>query len=209
MIHVLRSIFFSIFLIGTSGIASDESNEISYTEAGPIFILRSHDQKVSNLLANEGDTLQTAIRDSLKRKINSVFDFNELSKIALGTHWGEITKKEREKFVTIFGGIIQEQNFDTFLTYYRDGKLNYEKENINGKFATVNASVPLKRGSVSIEYLMHIVNEKWRIYDVKIDSVSTAEGNRKRYERYIKKHSYEKLILQLEKQLDRLMKARD
>ena len=75
MIHVLRSIFFSIFLIGTSGLASNESNEISYTEAGPIVILRSHDQKVSNLLANEGDTLQTAIRDSLKRKINSVRTF--------------------------------------------------------------------------------------------------------------------------------------
>ena len=88
MIHVLRSIFFSIFLIGTSGIASNESNEISYTEAGPIVILRSHDQKVSNLLANEGDTLQTAIRDSLKRKINSVFDFNELSKIALEVRTG-------------------------------------------------------------------------------------------------------------------------
>ena len=209
MIHVLRSIFFSILLIGTSGLAINEPKEISYTEPGPIIALRSHDEKVSSLLANEGDTLQTVIRDSLKRKINSIFDFNELSKIALGTHWEKITKKEKEKFVTVFGGIIQEQNFDTFLTYYRDGKLNYEKENIDGKSATVNASVPLKRGSVNIEYLMHVVDKNWRIYDVKIDSVSTAEGNQKRYERYIKKHSYEKLILQLEKQLDRLMNTRN
>ena len=209
MNHVLRTIYFSIFLIVGSTLVSSNASELSQPPIGPIASLLAHDKKVSILLENQGDTLQTVISDSLKLRINSIFDFNELSKLALGTHWEQITEQDNEKFINTFSAIIREQNFDTFLNYYRDGKLNYEKEHVDGKTATVDASAPLKRGSVSIQYSMHVVDKTWRIYDVTIDSVSTAEGNRKRYDRYIKKHSYNKLILQLGKQLDRLKQTRE
>ncbi|MEE3234173.1 MAG: ABC transporter substrate-binding protein [Candidatus Latescibacterota bacterium] len=204
MKHVLRTIFFSIFLSVATKATSSEVDELSQPLTGPITSLKAHDEKVRNLLKDQGDTLNTVIRDTLKLRINSIFDFKELSKLALGTHWEQITEQEKKQFVNTFSAIIREQNFDTFLTYYRDGKLNYDEEYVDGETATVNASVPLKRGSVSIAYSMHVVDKTWQIYDVAIDSASTAEGNRKRYDRYIRKHSYEKLILQLEKQLDRL-----
>jgi len=201
---VLQTICFSLFLtLSTNAIAS-ELTELHRSLESPIATLRAHDDKVRELLEDQGDSLKIVVRDSIKLRINSIFDFKELSKLALGNHWESITKQEKEQFTDIFGSIIREQNFDTFLNYYRESKLNYDEENIEGKTAIVNASVPLKRGSVSIAYSMHVVNQKWLIYDVAVDSVSTAEGNRRRYERYIKKHSYEKLILQLEKQLNRL-----
>ena len=204
MILVLQTICFSLFLtLSTNAIAS-ELSELHLSLKSPIATLRAHDDKVRELLEDQGDSLKIVVRDSVKLRINSIFDFKELSRLALGNHWESITQQEKERFTDIFGSIIREQNFDTFLNYYRESKLNYDEENIEGKTAIVNASVPLKRGSVSIAYSMHVVNQKWRIYDVAVDSVSTAEGNRRRYERYIKKHSYEKLILQLEKQLARL-----
>ena len=204
MILVLQTICFSLFLtLSTNAIAS-ELTELRLSLESPIATLRAHDDKVRELLEDQGDSLKIVVRDSIKFRINSIFDFKELSRLALGNHWESITQQEKERFTDIFGSIIREQNFDTFLNYYRESKLNYDEENIEGKTAIVNASVPLKRGSVSIAYSMHVVNQKWRIYDVTVDSVSTAEGNRRRYERYIKKHSYEKLILQLEKQLTRL-----
>ena len=204
MILVLQTICFSLFLtLSTNAIAS-ELSELHLSLKSPIATLRAHDDKVRELLEDQGDSLKIVVRDSVKLRINSIFDFKELSRLALGNHWESITQQEKERFTDIFGSIIREQNFDTFLNYYRESKLNYDEENIEGKTAIVNASVPLKRGSVSIAYSMHVVNQKWRIYDVAVDSVSTAEGNRRRYERYIKKHSYEKLILQLEKQLNRL-----
>ena len=204
MILVLQTICFSLFLTLSKNAIANELSELHLSLKSPIATLRAHDDKVRELLEDQGDSLKIVVRDSVKLRINSIFDFKELSRLALGNHWESITQQEKERFTDIFGSIIREQNFDTFLNYYRESKLNYDEENIEGKTAIVNASVPLKRGSVSIAYSMHVVNQKWRIYDVAVDSVSTAEGNRRRYERYIKKHSYEKLILQLEKQLARL-----
>ena len=42
-----------------------------------------------------------------------------------------------------------------------------------------------------------------------MNGTSTAEGNRRRYERYIKKKSYRQLIGQLDKQLARLLERVD
>ena len=171
MILVLQTIFFSLFLtLSTNAIAS-ELSELHLSLKSPIATLRAHDDKVRELLEDQGDSLKIVVRDSVKLRINSIFDFKELSKLALGNHWESITQQEKERFTDIFGSIIREQNFDTFLNYYRESKLNYDEENIEGKTAIVNASVPLKRGSVSIAYSMHVVNQKWRIYDVAVDSV--------------------------------------
>ena len=62
--------------------------------------------------------------------------------------------------------------------------------------------------TVTISYDLHRRENQWRIYDLTIDGTSTAEGNRRRYERYIKKKSYEQLIGQLDKQLARLLESR-
>ena len=87
-------------------------------------------------------------------------------------------------------------------------KITYESEEFEGETAIVRATVPLKRENVEIVYKLHQVQKAWRVYDLVIDGVSTAEGNRRRYARYIKKKGYEKLIAQLDKQLDRLHQTR-
>ena len=107
-----------------------------------------------------------------------------------------------------FSGIIREQNFDSFLRYYREGKITYQSEEVENGNAVVTAAVPLEREQVEIVYKMHLVEKAWRVYDLVIDGVSTAEGNRRRYARYIEKKGYERLIAQLDKQLDRLLQTR-
>ena len=72
----------------------------------------------------------------------------------------------------------------------------------------VTAAAPLEREQVEIVYKMHLVEKAWRVYDLVIDGVSTAEGNCRRYARYIEKKGYERLIAQLDKQLDRLLQTR-
>lgn len=172
----------------------------------PIDFLRDHDAQVKKLLAQAPqDTLSAELRNALKERINSAFDFAELSKLALGAYWEERTAAERTHFIDTFSGIIKEQNFDSFLRYYREGKITYESQEVAGDKATVKALVPLKREKVEIVYNLHRLDQHWRIYDLTIDGASTAEGNRRRYARYITKNSYEKLIQQLDKQLAQLV----
>ena len=175
-----------------------------------ISFLKQHDAEVQAILAEAtADTIPPALRENIKGHINAAFDFPELSRLALGTHWQERTPEDRDHFIQTFSGIIEEQNFDSFVQYYREGKITYESAELDGDATVVVAKVPLQREEIEIVYKLHQVQKAWRVYDLVIDGVSTAEGNRRRYARYIEKKGYEKLIAQLDKQLARLRQTRN
>ncbi|MYC72840.1 MAG: ABC transporter substrate-binding protein [Gemmatimonadetes bacterium] len=174
----------------------------------PIVFLKSHDAEVQAILAEApADSLPPAVREEIKQHINAAFDFRELSRLALGDHWEERSPDERDYFVETFSSIIREQNFDSFSRYYREGDIRYESAEVQEDAAVVQALAPVRDEEIEIEYRLHRVEGVWRIYDLVIDGVSTAEGNRRRYARYIEKNGYEKLIAQLDKQLTRLREA--
>ena len=194
-----------LLLIAPSRSVSELSSSAAPPPPAPIAFLQDRDARAQELLAESpNDSLSTELRARIKQHINEVFDFAELSRLALGDHWEERSPEEQSHFVKTFSAIIQEQNFDNFLRYYREGQIDYQSEVVEEKQATVEAQIPLKREKIQIEYLLRIVDDQWRIYDLVIDGVSTAEGNRRRYARYIEKNSYAKLIEQLDKQLARL-----
>ena len=169
----------------------------------PIVFLRAHDKAVKAIL-DVSDTLSAAHRDKVKEQINTIFDFEELSRLTLGDHWNERTPEERRHFVGIYRGIVEEQNFDTFEKHYREGKITYVGEEVAGDKAVVNATLPLEKESVPIAYLMHRTTADWKVYDLVIDGTSTAAVNRKSYSRRIAKRSYEWLVERPEKQLAKI-----
>ena len=174
-------------------------------EDDPIAFLKSHDAEVQAILAEApADSLPPAVREEIKEHINAAFDFRELSRLALGDYWEERSPAERDHFAETFSSIIREQNFASFSRYYREGEIRYESAEVQGDAAVVQAVAPVRDEQIEIEYKLHRVADLWRIYDLVIDGVSTAEGNRRRYARYIEKNGYEQLIVQLDKQLARL-----
>ena len=201
----LYSLVFSVlFALPLRAQASEAS-----TEQTPIAFLKMHDGQVNALLKNAPtDSLSPALQDSIKDRINAAFDFSELSKLALGAYWQERTPEQQAHFIKTFSGIIREQNFDSFLRYYREGNITYVGEEVKEDRATVTASIPLERETVNISYGLHKRENQWRVYNLTIDGASTAEGNRRRYERFIRKKSYEQLIAQLDKQLERLLESK-
>ena len=177
----------------------------STTLATPIAFLRHHDDQAREILAQApSDSILGPVRLQIKQHINSAFDFSALSQLALGDHWAERTEEERAEFVYTFSSIIKELNFDSFLSYYREGNIDYKTEEIDGAKARVHAQVPLERDLVDIVYLLHRLEIGWRVYDLIIDDVSSAEGHRKRHARFLRKKSYAELIQQLNKRLARL-----
>ena len=127
------------------------------TATGPIAFLKSHDAVVQEVIVAAPDTLPEALREEIKAHINAAFDFPELSRLALGSHWEQRTAGERAHFTETFTGIIREQNFDSFLRYYREGKIIYRSEAVENGKAVVMAEVPFEREHVEIVYKMHLV----------------------------------------------------
>ena len=180
------------------------------TRMSPTTFLQAHDAAAQSMLATtEGDSLTAKSRELMRAHIFSAFDFDELSRLSLGTHWGERSTDERSEFVRLSTRLVEEQNLDTFVSYYRRGDTEYKDETVDGSTASVTATVPLEKGDqVEITYHLHQLNDEWRVFDLAVDGASTADGNRRRYARYIKKKSYDALIQQLNKQLDGLINRR-
>ena len=171
---------------------------------GAIAFLRAHDAEVVALLECSGDSLSTAAQSEVRAKIDEAFDFEELSRLSLLDHWEGLSAAERAEFVSVFSGIISLKNFDSFVDYYRAGNITYVSEEIEGPRASVYASVPLERETVGITYRLLRHDSSWRVYDLVIDDVSTADSNRRQYSRLIKKYSFEKLLEKLHQQLEKL-----
>ena len=169
-----------------------------------IAFLKAHDTGVQAVLERGGDSLSAAARQEVKDKINAAFDFEELSRLALGDHWDKRSAEERTEFVATFSGIISEKNFDSFVSYYRDGDIVYDSEEIAPPRATVYATVPGERENVGIAYRLLEHEHSWRVYDLVIDDASTADGYRRQYARHLKKKSFEDLLERMRKQLEKL-----
>ena len=176
----------------------------------PIAFLQGRDAQ-AQAIVKQAPTgpLPPALRQELDHHINEVFDFGELSRLALGAEWDKHTAAERQRFVEVFGAIIREKNYTSFLRYYREGKTTYQDQKVEGERATVHAVVPLKQEKVAIGYLLRASQGQWRIYDLSIDSASTADGYLRQYSRYLQKHTYDQLIQQLGKQLDSLRQIKN
>ena len=192
----------ALLLAAHPGFGTTSENKL----LSPTEFLMAHEARAQEILAQvPGDTLSSKERETMKSHIFAAFDFDELSRLSLGVHWDQRTPDERAEFVRLTTGVIEEQNLDDFVSYYRRGDTVYKREAIDGEKANVAVMVPLeKQDQIEIEYRLHRVNGMWRVYDLVIDGVSTAEGNRRRYGRYLKKKTYEQLLERLQKQLERL-----
>lgn len=176
----------------------------------PIAYLQGRDAQAQTIVKQAPTgPLPPALRQQLDNHINEVFDFGELSRLALGSEWDKRSTAERQRFVEVFSAIIREKNYSSFLRYYREGKITYQEKKVEGERATVKAVVPLKQEQVAIGYLLRVSQGQWRVYDLLIDGASTADGYERQYSRYLQKHTYDQLIQQLAKQLETLRQAKN
>jgi len=203
ILHVATKALCVLTALATSP-HSASANNTDQAAPGAIAFLQAHDARVQTVLEQSGDSLSAEARQEVRGKIDAAFDFEELSRLSLGDHWEQRSAEERSEFVSVFSGIISEKNFDSFVDYYRDGNIVYEREEIEPPRASVHATVPLETETVGITYKLLRHGPSWRVYDLVIDDVSTADSNRRQYARYIEKHSFEKLMNRLRKQLANL-----
>src|SRR5262245_54498903 len=112
----------------------------------------------------------TAERRKLLREIaNEVFDFEEMSRRALATHWRERTPEERQKFVGLFSDLLENTYFTQIDTHGSGGSVRYGAETLEGDQATVRTTiVSAKATEIPADYRLLQKDGRWWVYDVSI-----------------------------------------
>jgi len=147
-------------------------------------------------------------REQLRALASRHFDFQDMARSALGYHWRELTPAQRDEFVPLFAGFIQNAYLSK-LQEYSVQKVQQEVQSVNVQFtrqsfdgpdyAQVYSTVVLRdlKEPVQVNYLMHRAGGQWRIYDVSVDAISVIENYRNQFNRVINNQGYLQLVADL------------
>ena len=153
--------------------------------------------RVFTILADpelEGDTKLTQRRTAIVTVATEIFDFGEMAKRSLGPYWAQRTLAERGEFVRLFT-LMVERSYISKVDQRGAGKMTVQGEHVDGEYAIVRTRLPLSSGrEMPIDYRMHNIDDRWRVYDLTVDGISLVANYRAQFNKIIRASSYEALV---------------
>ena len=125
------------------------------------------------------------------------FDFNEMTKLALGEHWRSLADSDRKDFVSAFTQKLL-VGYGRTVRAHGDEQLEFKDEQVEGSNAKVQTFVVRDgRPVMPIDYQLHRIGAEWKVYDVTVDSVSLVRNFHAQFRRVIAKSSLQELLRRL------------
>src|SRR4030095_3040295 len=138
-----------------------------FAQAGePLDLVRTAVDKAVQILKDPKLQSQDKKRERIERlreALNPIFDYEEMAKRALGTHWRRRTPAEQEEFVKLFRDFL-ERTYSDKVDLYGGEKVRFGREVIDKDFAQVESTIVTpqgKRSRSSINCGKTMVNGKY------------------------------------------------
>lgn len=136
-------------------------------------------------------------RAAIRREADTIFDWEETAKRALGPHWRSLSDKDRQEFVSLFVDLL-ERSYISNIERYSGEKITYAGDSLDGDVATVKTRFTTKDGTeIPMDYRMLKRGDRWLVYDVKIEGVSLVGNYRTQFDKIIHTASYQELVRRL------------
>ena len=168
---------------------------------GPVAVLEEMTQHITDVVRRDTSILQDPVR--LRALANEgvlpYVDFEALSRWVLGKYWRMATPAQRDAFMAEFREML-------FLTYLR--KVNAYRETAvrfqplrsvpqEGRVEVQAEVEPEGAPVVTILFRMHLVDERWLIYDVAVEGISLVATHRSGFSQEINRNGLDSLIARL------------
>ena len=136
-------------------------------------------------------------RAAIRREAETVFDFGETAKRALGRHWQPLAEKDRQEFTSLFSDLI-ERAYISKIERYSGERITYTGESMDGAVASVRTRFVTKQGTeIPIDYRMQQRGDRWLVYDVVVEGISLINNYRTQFDKIIQTSSYAELVRRL------------
>lgn len=152
---------------------------------------------VQTVLALLRDRPSHEIEQELRLVIEERFDFAEMAKRSLGSHWRRLTPAQEQEFVRLFTNLL-ERKYIGEIAAYENEKIVFTNERQDGEYAVVESHVVPEGGeAISLDYKLYRRGAEWKIYDVAIENISLVNNYRSQFNRVIAKSSLVDLMERL------------
>ena len=135
-------------------------------------------------------------RRLLEKVIGDRFNYEEMSRRALGAQWNKLSDKERQEFVDLFKGLLSGSYADK-IDGYSGEQVHYLNERLEADYAEVRTKVASDKTEIPLDYRLLNKSGDWRVYDVVVDGVSLVNNYRSQFTKIIRESSYADLLEKL------------
>lgn len=195
-------IFFALFVM--SGMAS-AGTQAGTQDRRPMETLKEPIDQIISILNDtsyKGTEKRDAQRDKIWQIARPVFNFDEISRRAIGKPWTSFSPDEKSRFSTVFSEFLGSTYIDKLQGEFSNERIDFDKELVKGSKALVRTRLSRKNIEIPIDYRMHRVDGSWRIYDILVDNgVSLVKNYRVQFTSILKNQTPAQLIERLEKKL--------
>ena len=123
--------------------------------------------------------------------------FEAMGQRALGAPWTTLTPAQRSQFVAAFSQVVRNQSLAD-LSIYR-ARVGYGDVSVNGNAATARTTAGLQNRTVRVDYQLAFSGGAWRITDIVLDGVSTADGYARSFGQVVRQRGFPALLTALQR----------
>jgi phospholipid transport system substrate-binding protein len=142
-------------------------------------------------------------RSLLEKVVAERFDYQEMSRRALGAPWNQLSDKEKQEFVSLFQALLTSSYVEKVESYSGEG-VQYLNERTEKDYAEVRTKILSGKTEIPLDYRLINRGTDWRVYDVVVDGVSLVNNYRGQFTKILRASSYPDLVEQLRKKSDKL-----
>ena len=140
--------------------------------------------------------------EQLRQVVNPIFDFVEMAKRSLGSHWRRLSPAKRQEFVTLFTNYLEKTYADR-VDLYNGQQAVFLNETVDQEYARVDSKVANQKGQeFSVVYKLRLVDGDWKVYDVVVENISIVNNYRSQFNRVISNSSYEELVKKIKQKTE-------
>jgi phospholipid transport system substrate-binding protein len=198
---------------------SENGRAFPATGVTPLDQLKKSVDEILHILKNEELKLPERSMErqqQILKVVYSMFDFRAMAKSSLGKNWKAITPEEQERFVGLFSSLV-ERRYIGKIDAYTDQEVIYKKQLVKENKAMIYTSLINKGTEIPIVYKLTLINkgteipivyklkvkeDKWLIYDMKIENVSLILNYRRDFESIIRKEKFAGLVERMTRQIE-------
>jgi phospholipid transport system substrate-binding protein len=151
--------------------------------------------------ALKGASQEALRRERIRKTVDELCDWEEMSRRSLGRHWTRRSEQEKKEFVQLFGQLLERTYIDK-VEGYSGEKVDYTGDRTDGDYAEVEVKIMTKQNTeIPVVYKMRSKDQKWWVYDIIIEGVSLVNNYRTQFSEILTKSSYDALLKKLKEKV--------
>ena len=133
--------------------------------------------------------------EDILKVINQTYDAEKMLKMIIGKDWENQEIEKKEELIIAFKKYISKNYLKRFSKIDDVSFRSEKKEKISSELFLVRSNLIIKQERISIDYLLSLQNNVWKIFDVLLDgSISEIATKKSEFRIFIKEKEIDSLI---------------